>query len=164
MEVSTIIDYSGKVRNRTCKLLPYIPEDKLNWSYQPGKFTIGDLLRHIAVVERYMYVECLCNRPSLYKHQDSSLATSLMEIQAFMERLHAESVQVIRTFSDQALLEKCTTPTGTNISRWKWILLMLEHEIHHRGQLYLYLNLLDIKTPPMYDVTAEELAHLGTGK
>jgi uncharacterized damage-inducible protein DinB len=34
---------------------------------------------------------------------------------------------------------------------------MVEHEIHHRAALYIYLNLLEIKTPPMYGLTAEEV-------
>jgi len=41
---------------------------------------------------------------------------------------------------------------------WKWMRAMVEHEIHHRGELYIYLNLLGIKTPPMYGLTSEEVA------
>ena len=35
--------------------------------------------------------------------------------------------------------------------------LMVEHEIHHRGQIYLYLNLRGVETPPLYGLTAEEV-------
>ena len=34
---------------------------------------------------------------------------------------------------------------------------MVEHEIHHRGQLYMYLSLLDVKTPPIFGLTSEEV-------
>jgi uncharacterized damage-inducible protein DinB len=34
---------------------------------------------------------------------------------------------------------------------------MVEHECHHRGQLYLYLAHLDIPTPPLYGLTSEEV-------
>jgi hypothetical protein len=34
---------------------------------------------------------------------------------------------------------------------------MTEHEIHHRGQIYLYLSMLGIKTPPLYGLTSEEV-------
>ncbi|MCQ9639381.1 DinB family protein [Chryseobacterium sp. WG14] len=33
---------------------------------------------------------------------------------------------------------------------------MIEHEIHHRAALYIYLNLLDVKTPQIYGLSAEE--------
>jgi uncharacterized damage-inducible protein DinB len=34
---------------------------------------------------------------------------------------------------------------------------MVEHEAHHRGQLYLHLALLGIATPPLYGLTSEEV-------
>ena len=34
---------------------------------------------------------------------------------------------------------------------------LVEHEIHHRGQIYLYLSMLDVKTPPIYGMTSEEV-------
>ncbi len=33
---------------------------------------------------------------------------------------------------------------------------MIEHEIHHRGQSYLYLLMLDVETPPLYGLTSEK--------
>ncbi len=41
---------------------------------------------------------------------------------------------------------------------------MIEHEIHHRGQIYLYLAMLDVPTPPLYGLTEEEVkARSGAG-
>lgn len=34
---------------------------------------------------------------------------------------------------------------------------MIEHEIHHRGQIYLYLSMLNVETPPLYGLTSEEV-------
>jgi hypothetical protein len=30
-----------------------------------------------------------------------------------------------------------------------------EHEIHHRGQIYIYLALLEVPTPPLYGLTSD---------
>ena len=46
---------------------------------------------------------------------------------------------------------------GVPITKWKWLRAMVEHEIHHRGQLYLYLGLLGVTTPPLYGLTSEEV-------
>ena len=35
--------------------------------------------------------------------------------------------------------------------------LMTEHEIHHRGQIYVYLGILGIETPPIYGLTEEQV-------
>jgi len=34
---------------------------------------------------------------------------------------------------------------------------MIEHEVHHRGQIYMYLGMLDVATPPIYGLTEEEV-------
>jgi uncharacterized damage-inducible protein DinB len=45
------------------------------------------------------------------------------------------------------------------ITTWKWMRAMVEHEIHHRGQIYIYyLSLLEVTTPPLYGLTSEQVA------
>jgi uncharacterized damage-inducible protein DinB len=34
---------------------------------------------------------------------------------------------------------------------------MIEHEIHHRGQLYMYLGMLGLSAPPLYGLTEEDV-------
>jgi uncharacterized damage-inducible protein DinB len=34
---------------------------------------------------------------------------------------------------------------------------MVEHEVHHRGQIYLMLGMLEVRTPPLYGLTEEEV-------
>jgi uncharacterized damage-inducible protein DinB len=40
---------------------------------------------------------------------------------------------------------------------WKWLRTMVEHEIHHWAQLYIYLNMIHVQTPPLFGLTSEEL-------
>jgi uncharacterized damage-inducible protein DinB len=74
-----------------------------------------------------------------------------------MERLHSESVAIFNSLSDAQLQEKCTTPGGAAITTWKWLRLMTEHEIHHRGEIYVYLGLLGVAAPPLYGLSSEEV-------
>ena len=46
---------------------------------------------------------------------------------------------------------------ATSITTWKWLRAMCEHEAHHRGQLYLMLNMLEVPTPPLFGLTSEEV-------
>jgi len=80
---------------------------------------------------------------------------------AFLNRLDAESVQMIRALTDADMERKCLTPAGTPITTWKWLRSMAEHEAHHRGQIYLMLNMLQIPTPPLYGLTSEEVQRAG---
>jgi len=161
LSVQPFLQYFGNVRERTMKVARRVPADKIDWSYAPGKFTLGDLLRHIAIAERYLFAENIRGNPSRYTSHGQEFGQSHQEILALMERLHAESVEIFSQLTDSSLQEKCVNVGGTEITRWKWMRSMVEHEIHHRGQLYLYLGLLGIDTPPLYGLTSEDVRARG---
>lgn len=156
-ELGEFLAYLGRVHQRTMRVVHAIPPDKINWTYRAGKFTLGDLVRHIATIERYMFAETAAGRPSRYAGCGPELAESYSEVVEFCERLHAESVQIFSQFTPEDLQRKCTTPDGTTITVWKWLRAMVEHEIHHRGQIYLYLSLLGLPSPPLYGLTSEQV-------
>jgi uncharacterized damage-inducible protein DinB len=160
MEIRTIdsfLQYFKNVRERTMRVARCIPPDKVGWGYAPGKFTLGDLLRHIAVAERFMWAETLQGHTSRYATHGKELADGYDDVMAFMERKHAESMEIFAKLSDEELQSKCKTPDGAEITKWKWLRLMVEHEIHHRGQIYLYLGMLGVPTPPLYGLTSEQV-------
>jgi uncharacterized damage-inducible protein DinB len=165
MEIRTIqpfLQYFGNVRERTMRVARCIPPDKIDWSYAAGKFTLGDLLRHIAVTERYMWAENIQGKQSRYTSHGQELADGYRNILAFMERLHGESMEIFNRLTDDDLQKKCKTPDDSPITIWKWLRLMGEHEIHHRGQLYLYLAMLGVATPPLYGLTSEQVRTRGS--
>ncbi len=160
MEIESIepfLDYYEKIRERTLKVINCIPPEKIDWTYKDGKFTFGDLIRHLAAIERYMYAETVQLKPSRYPGHGTELADGYADVLRFMTRMHEESVKIFRELSDEDLQKKCITPGGASITIWKWLRAMIEHEIHHRGQIYLYLAMLDIATPPIYGLTSEEV-------
>jgi uncharacterized damage-inducible protein DinB len=163
MEIATIesfLPYLKSIRERTLRVARVIPPDMLEWTYAPGKFTLGDLLRHIATVERYLWAEIVQGKPSRYPGCGRDLADGHDNVLAFMERLHAESVEIFSRLTPDDLKKKSRTPEGSAISTWKVLRLVVEHEIHHRGQIYIYLGMLGVKTPPLYGMTSEQVKEL----
>jgi len=154
--ISAFLDYYERVRERTLRLISFMPADNIDYAYKPGKFTIADVVRHIAAMERFMFAENVSGRPSRYRGCGTDLADGYDEVIVFFNEMHRQSVELIGQLDEASLNRKCTTPGGA-ITTWKWLRAMVEHEIHHRGELYIYLNLLDIKTPPMFGLTAEEV-------
>lgn len=155
--VAAFVEYFEKVRERTWRIARCIPPDKIEWTFKPGRFTLGDLLRHLAGVERYMWAENARLQPSSYPGHGCELAEGRDAVFAYLDRLHRESMEVFRALTSTDLQKKCTTPGGGPISVWKWLRAMTEHEAHHRGQIYLYLALLDVPAPPLYGLTEEEV-------
>ena len=160
MEIKTIgpfLEYWKSVRGRTKRVAAVIPEDKLDWTYSPGKFTFGDIIRHLATIERYMYAETVQGKPSIYPGYDRSLQKNGESPTEFMDRLDNESVAIFSQLTDEDLTKKCLTPAGSSITVWKWLRAMVEHEAHHRGQIYMMLSMLGLATPPLYGLTEEEV-------
>jgi uncharacterized damage-inducible protein DinB len=151
------LEYWETLRGRTRRVVTCIPADRLEWSYRPGAFSLGDLVRHLAAIERYMYAETVAGRPSRYPGCGRELADGYDAVVAYFDRLDAESRAIIGGLSNADLMRKCRTPAGSEITTWKWLRAMCEHEVHHRGQIYLMLGMLGVQTPPLFGLTSEEV-------
>ncbi|HZD94755.1 MAG TPA: DinB family protein [Candidatus Sulfotelmatobacter sp.] len=160
MEITNIpefLDYYEKVRQRTHKVIACIPPEKFDWRYTEGKFSFADIIRHVGTIERYMYAENAQLKPSCYPGHGKELADGPENVLAFFNRMHQESVDIFSRLSPEDLKKKCVTPAGVSITVWKWLRAMVEHEVHHRAQLYIYLGMLGVTTPPIYGLTSEEV-------
>lgn len=160
MEIRSVrrfLDYWDGLRGRTRRVVACIPPDRIEWTCRPGAFTLGDLVRHLATIERYMYAETVSGRPSRYPGCGRELADGYDAVVAYFDRLDFEAREIIGALSDADLERKCLTPAGSAITTWKWLRAMAEHESHHRGQIYLMLNMLEVPTPPLFGLTSEEV-------
>lgn len=157
-DVGTFLDYLGSVHGRTRRVIQCIPPTELEWSPASGKFSFGDIVRHLAGIERWMYGETVQGNPSRYNGHGRDLADGFDAVLAYYDRLHEESKAIFGSLTSESLAAKCMTPAGTPITTWKWLRAMFEHESHHRGQIYLMLALRGVKTPPLYGLTSEEVA------
>lgn len=160
MEIRSIepfLSYFESIRERTLRVLRAVPDDKLEWRHSPGVFSTGDLARHIAAVERYTFTENAMGRPSRYAGCGVDLADGKENVLAFMEQLHGESIAILKDLTPEDLEKKGVSPQGVPVTAWKLLRAMVEHEVHHRGEMYVYLALLGVDRPPLYGVTEKEL-------
>ena len=154
---ATFLDYLGSIHKRTRRVVLCIPRADIEWSLGPGRLTFGELVRHLAGIERWMYAETVQGRPSAFPGHGKELADGFDATLAYYDRLHDESQRIFASLDSEAMSRKCATPAGTPITTWKWLRAMIEHEAHHRGQIYLMLGVRGIPTPPIFGLTAEEV-------
>jgi uncharacterized damage-inducible protein DinB len=154
--IEPFLRYWDNIRGRTLRVAECVPPDRLEWR-TAGTFSCGDTLRHLAAIERWMFAENVRGRPSRYPGHGRELADGYDAVIAFMQRMHAEALALFTQLTPTDLAAPCTTPGGATMPAWKWLRAMVEHEIHHRGQLYLMLRLLEVPTPPLYGLTSEEV-------
>jgi uncharacterized damage-inducible protein DinB len=155
--ITQFLEYWDSVRGRTRRVIGCIPPAQIEWTYRVGRFSFGDLVRHLATIERFMYAETVAGRPSAYPGCGRELADGYDAVVGYLDWLDAESRAIFGTLPDERLGQKCLTPAGTAITTWKWLRAMVEHEVHHRGQIYLMLGILGVATPPLYGLTSEEV-------
>jgi uncharacterized damage-inducible protein DinB len=79
---------------------------------------------------------------------------------AYMERMHAEAMEIFRAMTDEDWLRKGTSPDGKPVTAWRMLRAMLEHEVHHRGQMYVYLGILGVPAHPLYTLNELQLRQL----
>ena len=160
MEITSVhsfLNYYARIRERTNRIIKVIQPEQMNFAYLPGKFTIADEIRHIAAIERYMFAETVAGRKSAYQGCGKELADGFENVLKYFNDMHLESIEIFSSLTDDDLKRECITPGDAKMAVWKWLRAMVEHEIHHRAQLYIYLNLLHVKTPPLFGLTAEEV-------
>jgi uncharacterized damage-inducible protein DinB len=160
MEITTIesfLIYYERIRERTLNVIHSIPPEKLEWTYKEGKFTLGDIIRHIATTERYMFAENIQGKPSIYPGCGKELASGYDNTLKYFNDLHKESVNIFRQLSPEDLKKECITPGNTKIAAWKWLRAMVEHEIHHRAQIFTYLGMIGVTAKPLYGLTSEQV-------
>lgn len=155
--IKSFLSYYGRLRERTLNLIAVIPKEHIDWAYLPGKFTIADQIRHLGAIERHVYAEAILGMPSKYRGCGKELADGFEDVLQFFNKMHLESLEIFCQLKDVDMDQKILSPGGFPISVGTWLRTLTEHEIHHRAQLYIYLNMLQVVTPPMFGLSSEDL-------
>jgi uncharacterized damage-inducible protein DinB len=164
MEITRIdpfLHYYGRLRQRTLAVVECIPPERIEWAPAEGAFSFADVLRHVAGIERYVFAENAHGRGSRYPGHGRELADGHAAVLEYLERMHRETLELLRPLEPEELERRIPTLMGNEIPVWKWLRALAEHEVHHRGQLYLMLRLIGVPTPPLYGLTSEEVRERG---
>ncbi len=160
--IKDLIVYFDSVRKRTLRYARVVPIDQIDWSPQQGEFSCADILRHIASAEKMFVGVATEGRWHYAGHEGNQ--SSLDELIVHLEQTHHEAMNALRSLPDSELNQFRPAFEGdTQVRVWRWLMAMIEHEIHHRSQLAMYLLLLKITPPHLYGVGVEDLIARATG-
>ena len=158
--VAEFLTYYERTRRITNAVIKAIPADKMDWTYREGKFTIADLIRHIASIERHVFMETIRGNKPGYKGCDKELADGYENVLQYFHDMHWQSIDVLSSLSDEDLLKEVKTLDGKTAKAGNFLRALIVHEVHHRGALCIYLNLLGVKTPPVIGLMEEQVIEL----
>jgi hypothetical protein len=151
-------------RRRTQWVVDAVPLEKTHWRPWPGELSPAEIICRIAA-GHLMYTGAIAY--GIWEVDDYEIAVSTWDeaLRYFHDKTE-EALDLLRPLPNSILKEKCSRPDD-NIptATWRFLLAMLEHEIHHRSQLNTYLMLMNVRQPNLGGITIETVraASSGTG-
>ena len=144
----------------TRRLLERVPEDKLSWKPHPKSFSLGQLSMHIAGAQKIL-AEMAAKDVHEIAMVPPTEPTSGKQLLQVMDDSTAGAKQILQNIDDAKLPGIWTLTrngkTLLSIPRAAFIRsILMNHIIHHRGQLSVYLRLLDVPVPSIYGPSADE--------
>ena len=145
----------------TVKLFERLPDGQLDWRPHQKSRTLGELAWHLATIPKRIATmlqaasfDVSSTRPAARPDSRAGI------IDAFRSNLN-ETKAMLSAMDDDALRERFTMiRDGRELIAMPKIgfirTVMLNHSYHHRGQLSVYLRMLDVPLPPIYGNTADE--------
>lgn len=154
--VESFIKYFEGVRRRTLRDIAAIPPEYVDWAPRPGEMTLGDLIRHLGSIERF-YVTKVVEDRWAYPGHERAIAPDLTAAVAYLNRMHAEAMADLAKLPDAELEAPRESLDGYPVRAWRFLMVMIEHEVHHRSQIDSYLSALGIPPPQIFGWHIEDI-------
>jgi len=147
----------------TKKILERVPMDKKDWKPHEKSMSLGRLATHVAETIRWASIIVKMDVFDFRKDYafQPSVASSSEELQQLFQTYLDQSIADLSGLTDEGFDNIWTvkngeqvmfnTPKKIAVRGWAF-----SHLIHHRGQLSVYLRLLDVPVPGMYGPSADE--------
>lgn len=156
--------FDNEMQN-TRKVLERVPDDKFGWKPHPKSGTMGWLAGHLANLAGWgaftLQTEELDFAPGGKQMEPSPQFKSRQELLAAFDKNQQETKKALENASDADLMKPWSLKNnGQVIFTMPKVAVIrgvvINHLIHHRGQLTVYLRLNDIPVPGIYGPSADE--------
>jgi uncharacterized damage-inducible protein DinB len=144
----------------TRRILERVANDKLRWKPHDRSMTLGELALHLATLPGDIAAVASADAYDVESMRPPQLPATNAEILRSFDRLEAAKV-LLEKMDNAFLLEQWRlTKGGREIMTMPRLALirsiLLNHLYHHRGQLSVYLRMLNIPVPSIYGPSADE--------
>jgi len=146
----------------TARVLERVPADKLSWKPHPKSMSLGQLALHVASIPGALSkITQLDEFDAAQANFDPPVPHDMKEIHTALDESVRSAEEYLSGMSEQKAMgnwrltvrgKEAFTKPRVGVLRS----IMLNHWYHHRGQLSVYLRLLDIPVPVIYGRSADE--------
>jgi uncharacterized damage-inducible protein DinB len=149
----------------TRKTLERVPEDKFGWKPHDKSFSMGHLASHLANLPNWavftLQQDSIDIAPIDGPKATTPRAKSKKELLEIFDKNLADGRAAIAAASDELMTQPWslkaggqtvfTIPKAAVLRTW-----VMNHNVHHRAQLGVYLRLNDVPVPSVYGPSADE--------
>ena len=158
--IDTILMELEQEAQTTRKLLERVPGDKLGWRPHARSWSLGQLALHVVQLPAVLATMATVDAFEVPQATQEE-ARSCQQLLDASDQGLATAKDILTKMDDKRLMEPWhvqlrgkTVMTFPRLGLLRTFL--LNHYYHHRGQLSVYLRLLDIPVPSIYGPSADE--------
>lgn len=153
-------DLDHEIAN-TRRVLERVPDEHLAWKPHARSFSLGDLAAHVANLLYWQIATLTRDEFDLAAPFDRPAMDSRAKMLEVFDAQAAELRRTVDATDDAALMKPWTLRHGDHVIFTMPKLAVMRgfgisHLVHHRGQLTVYLRLLDVPVPGLYGPSADE--------
>jgi uncharacterized damage-inducible protein DinB len=145
----------------TRKLLERVPEDRLSWKPHDKSYSLGQLAQHVANIPYWGQLTLEQPELDLLAYPPLAEPGSRAAILQLFEEKSGAARKALLGRSDAELMAPWSLKRGADTmftmpKATVWRTFVMNHLVHHRGQLSVYLRQQDVPLPSMYGPSADE--------
>ena len=147
----------------TRKLLERVPEGHFDWKPHGKSFSLGQLAQHVATLPWWGQVTLQQTEFDVAANPQLAPVATRAALLDLFDRHSAATRQALAGRTDAELMapwalknDAATVFSMPKVTVWRSF--VMNHLVHHRGQLSVYLRMLDVPVPVMYGPSADEQA------
>ena len=160
-DIGSYLRFFDGVRRRTERDVAALPAGAAAWrrptAGSEGEWTIGQIVGHIGSSRLYFASAYRCEGWITFKPEmnPDDQRTWLPWLQASAERFSERLKDTPGEWLTRRI-ETVDTP-GATLSGWRLLMMMIEHEVHHRSQIDTYAGLEGWPVPDIFNRSAESI-------
>ena len=148
MNAKRLLVHWEEVRQGLFQALDKIHDNQLHFVPRDGLRSLSEVALHIADTENGWFGYVIKREYHKWPH-DYTLEKypAVTSIRSLLTEVHVKTEAYLESLQEADLERTVETPWGSRLSM-NWIIWhVVEHEIHHRGEIFLMLGLLGIEAP-----------------
>lgn len=145
----------------TRQLLERLKDEHLSYKPHEKSMSLGELASHIVELHNWVKLALAVDTFDFHTMYKPLKATSVQEISDALEDGYNDNMVAIEEITEEDWLRTWTLQAGSHViasvpKLGAYRFIIQNHLIHHRGQLTVYMRMLDIPLPGLYGPSADE--------